>query len=151
MRVCSVRFLGSFLTPGLNLPKMRCAGALDMSTEDCARITAVSADPSTSPWVVSNTANEGSTSLRSGAVGDDRGSCTMLTLALPINSVISVAARTSSQGGFDQLQIIADNLRLDTLSAPVSQSERDWRQQSYFLPEIHLRTVLVLRQGQCRY
>ena len=38
------------------------------------------------------------------------------------------------RGGGGQLQIFADNLRLDTISAAIGDVERPWHQTSYFLP-----------------
>ena len=109
--------------------------ALDMSTEDCSQIQSVSFDPPSFPWRVTvDTSVAGGSSLRSADIGDSQQSCIVLEVSRPANSMISVAGRTSSEGGFDQLQINADNLRIDTISPPVFQSERDWRQQSYFLP-----------------
>ena len=116
--------------------------ALDMSADNCSQIRSISFAPPDLPWQTTPaTSVAGGSSLRSGDIGDDQQSCIVLELPLPANSVISVAARSSSQGGFDQLQIAADQLRLDTLSAPVDQIERDWRQQSYFLPA----TISTLR------
>ena len=76
----------------------------------------------------------GASSLRSGDIGGNQTNCLVLELSLPANSVISVAGRTSSRGGFDQLQINADNLLLDRVSAPFGQTESDWRQRGYLLP-----------------
>ena len=115
--------------------KSQVCAALDMSTADCALIQSVSYDPPSFPWRVTvDTSVAGGSSLRSADIGRNQQSCIVLEVSRPANSVISVAGRTSSQGGFDQLQIDADNLRIDTISAAVDQTERDWRQQSYFLP-----------------
>ena len=109
--------------------------ALDITADNCAMIQSVSYDPPQLLWVItSETSVAGNSSLRSANIGHDQRSCLVLELELPANSVISVAGRTSSEGGADQLQIVADNLRLDTVSAMRGQTERDWRQQSYFLP-----------------
>ena len=108
--------------------------ALDLSADNCSQIQSVSFDPSSFPWqITTDTSVAGGSSLRSGEIGGSEQSCLVLELTLPVNSVISVAGRTSSEPRFDRLQIDADNLRIDTISA-ANQSERDWRQQNYFLP-----------------
>ena len=109
--------------------------ALDLSADNCSQIQSVSFEPSSFPWqITTGTSVAGDSSLRSGTIGDDQQSCLVLGLSLPVNSVISVAARTRSEDRFDQLLIQGNKLRLDTISAPLDQSERGWRQQSYFLP-----------------
>ena len=116
------------------LPISQICTVLDMSTEDCALITRVTSEPPDVPLLVASTATGGGTSLRSSDIDDSQQSCLVLSLSLPANSVISLASRTSSEGGMDQLQISADNLRLDTISAAVGDVERPWRQTRYFLP-----------------
>ena len=112
---------------------------LDMSINDCARITAVSADPPGLPWVISPISTTGGSSLRGAAIEADESSCLVLSLVLPDNAGISVADRTRFEGNLDQLQFIADdNLRLDTISADADGASavivlREWRQQNYFL------------------
>ena len=124
----------SFSTSNISYQSRICA-ALDLTASDCSLIQSVTHNPPESLWVItSQTSVAGRTSLRNGAIDHNQSSCVVLELALPANSVISAAGRTSSQGGFDQLQIDADPLRLDTISAPVFQIIRDWRQESYFLP-----------------
>ena len=124
----------SFSTSNISYQSRICA-ALDVTASDCSLIQSIRYTPSALLWIItSQTSVAGGTSLRSGNIGDNQQSCVVLELPLPANSVISVAARTSSQGGNDQLQIQAGNLRLDTISAPMFQTERGWRQQSYFLP-----------------
>ena len=124
----------SFSTSNISYQDRICA-ALDVTAGDCKVIESVSYEPPELLWIITaQTSVAGGTSLRSGDIGNGEQSCLVLELTLPVNSVISVAGRTSSEGGFDQLQIDADKLRLDTISAPVMQTERDWRQESYFLP-----------------
>ena len=123
-----------------NLPLSRelVCHVLDMSNEDCARITRVSSDPGSRRWLVSSSfSTEGGSSMQSPSTDDRQQSCLVLSLDLPANAEISVAARTDSEGAFDQLHIEAGtgNLRLNTISAPQNLAERDWRQESYYLPE----------------
>ena len=109
--------------------------ALDVSTDNCSQIRSVSFDPPNFPWLLTtDTSVVGSSSLRSGDIDHNQQSCIVLGLSLPVNAVLSVAARTSSEGLFDQLQIGADNLRLDTISGRQKTPERDWRLENYFLP-----------------
>ena len=125
----------SFSTSGISYLARICY-ALDLTASNCAAIRAVIHDPPDQPWLITtNTSVAGGSSLRSADIDKDQSTCVVLELALPAHSVITVAGRTSSEGNFDQLQIFADNLRLDTISAELGQSERDWRQQNYFLPE----------------
>ena len=119
----------------LDLYLSRFCAALDLTAGDCSQIQSISFEPPLRLWVITpETSIAGGSSLRSGDIDDSQQSCLVLEVSLPVNSVISVAGRTSSQGGADQLQVIADNLRLDTISAEVNQTERDWRLESYFLP-----------------
>ena len=128
-------FAGVVYDSEAQLDSQSLCAALDMSSDDCAMIQSITFDPPERPWSVTMaTAVAGDSSLRSGNIANSQQSCLVLGLALPVNSVISVAGRTSSEGGANQLQIIADNLRLDSISAVRLQTERDWRQQSYFLP-----------------
>ena len=126
-----------------NIPyKNRICTALDLTSSDCARIQSVAYDPPDRLWIITSaTATAGDTSLRSPSTGNHQRSCLILGLSLPANSVISVAGRTSSQGGVDRLQIIADNLLLGTVSARQGETERDWRQENYILP----RAISALR------
>ena len=113
----------------------RICDVLDIATDQCAMIQSVSYDPPELLWVITSaTSVTGGSSLRSGDVDHSQSSCLQLGLSLPANSIISVAGRTSSEGGIDQLQVYADNLRLDTLSASHGNTESDWLQQTYYLP-----------------
>ena len=124
----------SFSTSNISYQDRICA-ALDVTENNCSLIESIRYEPPELLWIITTeTSAVGRTSLRSGDIGGSQQSCLVLGLSLPADTVISVAARTSSRGGFDPLQIDADKLRLDTISAPVVQTERDWRQQSYFLP-----------------
>ena len=108
---------------------------LDLGTEECALITAVAFDPPGSPWLITtDTSVAGVSSMRSGAIDDGEQSCLVLNLSLPANSVISLASRTSSQGGFDQLQFATDQQRLDTLSAAIGTTEKPWGHTTWYLP-----------------
>ena len=143
------------LTPLTFFNRAQLCEALDLTTDNCSQIQSVAFEPRFFPWLITtDTAVTGDSSLQSGDIADNQQSCLVLELPLPANTVISVSGRTSSEGGFDQLQFIADKLRidtlsrdgfdqlqfipdqlrLDTLSARESQTERDWRQESYFLP-----------------
>ena len=107
---------------------------LDMSTSDCALITAVAAEPSTSPWVVSDTANEGGNSLRSGDIDDSESSCLVLGIALPAARNISFSLRTDSEAVNDSLYFEAGGQRLlDTFAAAQGSGLRDWEQQQFIL------------------
>ena len=109
----------SFAVP-VQLSKTQLCTALDLSTDNCSQIQSVSSDPSSFPWrIATDTSVAGSSSLRSASIGDNQQSCLVLEVTLSANSAITLASRTSSQGGFDQLQISADQLRLDTLSAVI--------------------------------
>ena len=108
---------------------------LDMNADDCAKITSVSSAPEAQPWSVSTTATAGGSSFRSGDIGDNQQSCLVLALALPANTVITVAVRTSSAGPADHLRVFADLQLIDTLSADAGSSERDWALQTYYLPD----------------
>ena len=108
---------------------------LDMNADDCAKITSVSSAPAQQPWSVSTTATAGGSSFRSGDIGDNQQSCLVLALALPANTMITVAVRTSSAGPADQLRVFADLQLIDTLSADAGSSERDWALQTYYLPD----------------
>ena len=124
----------SFSTSNISYQDRICA-ALDVTENNCKVIESVRYEPPELLWIITaQTSVAGGTSLRSGDIGDDQQSCLVLELSLPVNSMLSVAGRTSSEGGIDPLQIDADKLRLDTISAPVGQTERDWKQESYFLP-----------------
>ena len=109
--------------------------ALDLSTEECAQITDVTFDPPDLSWrITTDTSVAGASSLRSADIDDSEQSCLVLELALSPNSVITLASRTSSQGGFDQLQVSMDRLRLDTLSAAIDTTEKPWAHTTYYLP-----------------
>ena len=124
----------SFSTSTVSYQSRICT-ALDLTTDSCSLIQSLSYEPPESLWIVTTeTSVAGGTSLRSANIGNGQQSCLILELSLPTNSVVSVAARTSSDAADDRLQIIADNLRLDTISAQIGQIERDWQQQRYFLP-----------------
>ena len=124
----------SFSTSNISYQDRICA-ALDVTAGNCSMIESVRYEPPELLWIITTqTSVAGGSSLRSGVIGDDQQSCLVLGLSLPVNSMLSVAGRTSSEGGIDPLQIDADKLRLDTISAPVGQTERDWKQESYFLP-----------------
>ena len=109
--------------------------ALDLSSEDCARISALSFNPPQSPWILSGTALDGSTSLRSGNISHDQSSCLVLALGLPANAEITVAARTISEGQADHLRVLADMQLIDAISADAGSSERGWAVQRYYLPD----------------
>ena len=124
----------SFTVP-VQLTKTQLCTALDLSTDNCSQIQSVSADPPSFPWrITSDTSVAGGSSLHSAPVGDSDQSCLVLELSLSANSVITLASRSSSQGGFDQLQISADQTRLDTLSAAIGSTEKSWEYTTYYLP-----------------
>ena len=123
----------TFTVPGVT--KEPLCTALDLSANNCSQIQSVSFDPPSFPWrITTDTSVAGSSSLRSGAIDDGEQSCLVLNLSLPANSVITLASRTSSQGGFDQLQFAADQTRLDTLSAAIGTTEKPWAHTTYYLP-----------------
>ena len=130
--LCS--FAGVVYDSEAQLDSQSLCEALDMSSDDCAMIQSITFDPPERPWSVTMaTAVAGDSSLRSGNIGRLQQSCLVLGLSLPVNSVISVAGRGSFRS-IDQLQIDADNLRLNTIYPDRDQTERDWTQESYFLP-----------------
>ena len=135
--ICAVllcSFAGVVYDSEAQLDSQSLCEALDMSSDDCAMLQSITFDPPERPWrVTTATAVAGDSSLRSGDIGRDQQSCLVLGLALPVNSVISVAGRGSFRS-IDQLQIDADNLRLNTIYPDRDQTERDWTQESYFLP-----------------
>ena len=139
----------SFMPVPLSVAQL-CA-ALDMSTDNCSQIQSVSFEPPDFQWqITTDTSVAGPSSLRSGTIGDSEQSCLVLELALSPNSVISLASRASSQGGFDQLQISADQLRLDTLSAAISTTEKPLGPHNLLSEYYCHSTALVLCQGQHR-
>ena len=124
----------SFALPA-SLSTTQLCTALDLSADNCSQIQSVSADPPFFPWrVTMDTSVAGGSSLRSADIDDGGQSCLVLDLSLSANSVITLASRTSSQGGFDQLQVSADQTRLDTLSAAISSTEKPWGHTTYYLP-----------------
>ena len=124
----------SFGTSGISYQSRIC-DALDLTAEHCTMIESVRYEPPQLLWVITTeTAVAGGASLRSAGIGNDQQSCLVLALSLPVNSVVTVSGRTSSEGNFDQLLITADELRIDTISAPTGETDRNWRQESYFLP-----------------
>ena len=123
----------SFTAPA-SLSTTQLCTALDLSADNCSQIQSVSFDPPSFPWqIATDTSVAGSSSLRSADIDDGEQSCLVLNLPLSANSVITLASRTSSQGGFDQLQVIANNLRLDTLSAAIGTTEKPWGYTTYYL------------------
>ena len=107
----------SFAVPATLSTAQLCT-ALDLSTDNCSQIQSVSFDPPSFPWqITTDTSVAGGSSLRSATIDDSEQSCLVLGLSLSANSVISLASRTSSQR-LDQLQISADQTRLDTLLPP---------------------------------
>ena len=122
----------SFTVP-VQLSKTQICTALDLSADNCSQIRSVSADPPSFPWrVTMDTSVAGGSSLRSAPIDDNQQSCLVLGLSLPRNSVITLASRTSSQGGFDQLQFSLEQLRLDTLSAAIGSTEKPWGNTIYY-------------------
>ena len=123
----------SFAVP-VSLSKTQLCTALDLSTDNCSQIQSLSFDPPSFPWrIATDTSVAGGTSLRSGEIDDNQQSCLVLDLSLSANSVITLASRTSSQGGFDQLQVSADPQHLDTLSAATGTTEKPWAHTTYYL------------------
>ena len=123
----------SFTAPVLLSVAQLCA-ALDLSTDNCSQIQSVSFDPPSFPWrIATDTSVAGSSSLRSGDIDDSESSCLVLEVTLSANSVITLASRTSSQGGFDQLQVSEEQTRLDTLSAAIGTTEKPWGHTTYYL------------------
>ena len=117
--------------------KVETCVVLDLSPDNCTMVRSFTYDPPQFPWFITTaTSVAGGSSLRSADIDDNQQSCLVLAVSLPANSVITADGRTSSQGAADVLQIQADNLLIDTISAPdiTRTSERDWRPESYFLP-----------------
>ena len=146
--LCS--FLGVVSDTRAQLTINQVCTALDMSTEDCSQILAVSFNPSNSMWrITTDTSVAGGASLRSPAIDDDQSSCLVLNLLLTPAQIdrftITVAIRTSSEGQADQLNIVDNGSRrsdfifslsqiLDSISADAGSTERDWSFETYYLP-----------------
>ena len=110
--------------------------ALDMSTEDCALITGVAADPPLSLWQISPIATEGDTALRSAPIDDDQQSCLVLTLSpLVERTLVQFSLRGSSQPMADRLLFSADGQFLDSRLRPEADTVlRDWSRELYIVP-----------------
>ena len=131
--------------------KAQVCTALDMSTEECARITGVSTTlpagvtlpqagccPSVAtavPWYISPVRTAGTNSLRSGAIDHSEVSCLVLGVtALPINTLIRFSLRTRSQGLHDRLTFFAGNQTvIENFSAAEGSDTKDWEQQEHTL------------------
>ena len=125
--------------------------ALDLSTDNCSQIQSVSSDPPSFPWqITTDTSVAGGSSLRSAPVGDSEQSCLVLEVTLSANSVISVASRSSSQGGFDQLQISAGPLRPRHPLCRHRHHRKAVGTHNLLSAGCCHSTALVLCQGQCR-
>ena len=109
---------------------------LDLSTEECALITAVASDPPGSPWLISPIATESSSSLRSADIGDSEQSCLVLKLSpLAGPTVVQFSRRISSQPLADRLVFTADRPFLDSRLGPESDAVlRDWSRQLVIVP-----------------
>ena len=125
------------------LTKNEVCSALDMSTEDCARITGFStilpagvtlpqegAFPTAAtnvPWFVSPVRTRGTNSLRSGDVDHREGSCLVLAVSLPVNTRVRFSLRTNSEGRYDRLAFFADDRTvISNFSAPARSFIEDW-------------------------
>ena len=110
--------------------------ALDLSAANCALIDSVAADPSGLPWVLSTTATEGGTSLRSGDIDDDETSCLVLGISLPEDFNLRFSLRADSEAVNDFLYFAVDGTRLvDTFTAAEGSTLRDWEQLSFFISD----------------
>ena len=110
--------------------------ALDLSTDDCARITSVAADPPDRPWIVDSINTTGGSSLRSGDIAGNQTSCLVLGVTLPANRVIRFSLRTDSEPVHDFLYFAAGDVRLiDSFTAsPGVATTKNWEQQLVLLP-----------------
>ena len=130
----------SFITPGENRPdREQVCTVLDMSDQECIRITSVSTIPPNDltipdsavaadvPWFVSNVATEGASSMRSGDIGINQASCLVLGVTLPTGTLVRFSLRINSEGFFNSLFFAADNQVLfSNFSAPRDDTLRDW-------------------------
>ena len=127
--------------------------ALDMSADDCDRITSISAALPVSltllraavvaeggsirtdiPWFVSRVASRGTSSLRSAAIDRSEASCLVLGVTLPANTLIRFSLRISAEGFFDRLAFAADDqILIDDFSATFGNTLRDWEQLEYMV------------------
>ena len=110
--------------------------ALDLSTDDCALITSVAADPPDRPWIVDSINTTGGTSLRNADIAGNQTSCLVLGVTLPANRVIRFSLRTDSEPVRDFLYFAAGDVRLiDSFTAsPGIGKTRDWEPQLVLLP-----------------
>ena len=108
---------------------------LDLSLEDCSRITSVAADPPALPWFISTISRQGGTALRSGSdTGDNQTSCLVLEISLPASSQIRFSLRSDTEGANDFLYFEADGIRLiDNFSAAQGASLRAFEQLEFFI------------------
>ena len=105
--------------------------ALDMSSEDCTRITSISTIPHSDlmlpaalglgdvsiavdvPWLISTAATEGGTSLCSGAVGHSQTRCLVPEATLPAATSINFSLRSDSEARLDRPAFAAGNRILE--------------------------------------
>ena len=106
---------------------------LDLTTAECALITAVAAEPPASPWFISTTATAGGTALRSVSIDNDQQSCIMLGVALPVRTLIQFSRRVSSQPA-DELYFATNGQRLGFNLRPAADTVvRDWSRELHIL------------------
>ena len=109
--------------------------ALDLSTDDCALITSVAADPPDRPWIVDSINTSGGTSLRNADIAGNQTSCLVLGVTLPANRVIRFSLRIDADPVRDFLYFEAGDVRLiDSFTAPPGPPLRDWEPQLVLLP-----------------
>ena len=83
---------------------------LDMSFEDCTRITSIASDPPNPPWSVSPLVFARTTSLRSPNIDNNQTSCLVLEVSLPANIQINFFLEINAVNDF--LYFEADGVRL---------------------------------------
>ena len=117
--------------------------ALDIGSVQCATfVRSVSFEPPNLPWLISSTATQGSTSLRSGEIGDNEQSCLVVTLSsnssrqdLQSLSLLHFSRRVSSQPVADRLFISLNGNELNYPLRPEADTVlRDWSRELHFLP-----------------
>ena len=108
---------------------------LDINIEDCGIIRSVTAEPPTSPWLISSTATEGGFALRSGDINDSESSCLVLEITLSVDSDIRFSLRTDSEAVNDHLSFEAGGQELiETFAAAEGSTLMDWEPQQFLLP-----------------